>query len=140
MNLDRGTKIYTAVLAGLLLTGLLGWLLTHDRRLGEIDEMLYQDPEIAAYPYRFRVLEIRGTTAIVSTPRSASMPAVKFLALIKPGLIHKSEQDPEVMEAQQELATLQGKVRKQILRRDDIDAVSWRLDKRWYAEKGILAE
>jgi len=140
MNLDRGTKIYSAVLAGLLLIGLLGWLLTLDSRLGEIDEMLYRDSEVAAYPYRFRALEIRGRTAIISTPRSASMPAVKFLALIKPGLAHKSEQDPEVIEAQKELATLQGKIREQILQRDDIDAVSWRLDKPWYAEKGILTE
>jgi hypothetical protein len=140
MNLDRGTKIYATILSGLILVGMLSWLLTLDSRLGEIDETLYQDPAIAAYPYRFRALEIRGTTAIISTPRSTSMPAVKFLALIKPGLANKSEQDPMVIDAQKELAALQGRVRKLVLERDDIDAVSWKLDKEWYAEKGILVE
>jgi len=140
MNLDRGTKIYAGVLAGLLLIGVLSWLLTLDRRIGQIDRMLLQDPEIAAYPYRFRALEIRGATAILSTPRSTSMPAVRFLAIIKPGLANLSEQDPAVIGAQKELAAMQGKVRKLVLQRDDIEAVNWRIDKQWYADKGILVE
>jgi hypothetical protein len=140
MSLDKGTKIYAAVLGGILSFALVSWLFTLDFRLGEIDALLQQDAEIADYPYRFKALEIRGTTAFISTPRSTEMPAVRFLAIIKPTLVNKSEQDPVVIEAQKALAALQSKVRKLVLSRQDIENVSWRLDKQWYADKGILIE
>lgn len=140
MNLDRGTKIYAAVLGVILLIVLISWLLTYDFRLGEIDDMLAQDPELSVYPYKFRAFEINGTTAVISTPRSTSMPAISFLAIIKPRLASKTEQDPEVIEAQKELGGLQSKVKKLVLSRDDIEDVRWRIDKQWYADKGILAE
>ncbi|MEJ2424430.1 MAG: hypothetical protein P8101_08190 [Candidatus Thiodiazotropha sp.] len=70
MSLDRGTKIYAGVLGGILLLGLIAWLMSLDFRLGEIDEMLREDPQIAAYPYPFHVLQIAGTTAYVSTDQT----------------------------------------------------------------------
>ncbi|MCU7916830.1 MAG: hypothetical protein KZQ95_00545 [Candidatus Thiodiazotropha sp. (ex Epidulcina cf. delphinae)] len=140
MNLDRGTKIYTAVLGGILLLGLLAWLLTLDSRVGEINAMLQQDQEISAYPYTFRALEIKGATAVISTPRSNNMPAVRFLGIIKPGLSNKSEQDPRMIAAQKELATIQSKIRKRVLKREDIDKIQWRIDKEWFARKGIWLE
>ena len=140
MSLDRGTKIYAAVLGAFLLLGLLAWLLTLDFRLGEIDAMLQQDQEIGGYAYSFRALEITGTTAIISTPRSNAVPAVKFLGMIKPGLRNKSEQAPEVIAAQKELGAIQSKVRKLVLSRNDIEKVRWRIDKEWYSQKGIWIE
>jgi hypothetical protein len=137
MSLDRGTKIYAGVLGGILLLGLIAWLMSLDFRLGEIDEMLREDPQIAAYPYPFHVLQITGTTAYVSTPRTNAVPAVRFLGMIKPSLNNKSDQDPQVIAAQKELGAIQGKVRKLILNRDDIEKVSWRIDKEWYASKGV---
>jgi hypothetical protein len=138
MSLDRGTKIYAGVLGGILLIGIVAWLFSLDFRLGEIDEMLQQDSEIGAYAYKFRALEISGKTAVMSSPRSTSTPAVRFLAMIKPNLANKSEQDPEVIAAQKELGALQSKVRELVLRRPDIDNVRWRLDKEWYANRGIV--
>jgi hypothetical protein len=138
MDLDLGKKIYAAVLGGILLTGFLTWLLTLDLRLGEIDRMLQEDSEIAAYPYRFRALEIQGRTAVMSTPRSTSLPAVRFLGMIKPGLANKSDQDPDMVAAQKELGSLQSKVRELVLSRPDIDKVRWRLDRQWYASRGIV--
>ena len=140
MPLDKGTKIYAAVLGGVVLLGLVAWLLTLDPRLGEIDRMLQADPEIAAYPYHFHVLEIQKTTAVVSTPRTPAVPAVRFLAIIKPSLSGKDEQDPEVIAAEKELAKVQAKVRKLILSRPDIENVRWRIDKEWFADKGVWLE
>jgi hypothetical protein len=137
MSLDRGTKIYAGVLGSLFLIGFITWLATLDLRLGEIDDMLQQVPEIADYPYKFRALEIQGTTAVMSTPRSTSLPAVQFLGMIKPGLANKSDQDPAVIAAQKELGAIQSKVRKLVLSRKDIDNVRWRLDKEWYTDRGI---
>ncbi|MET0071533.1 MAG: hypothetical protein ABW096_15970 [Candidatus Thiodiazotropha sp.] len=140
MSLDRGTKIYAAVLAIICLSLLLTWMLTLDMRLEEIDDMIDRDSKIASYPYPFRALEIEGTTAVLSSPRSNAMPAVRFLGLIKPRLKNLDEQDPALIAAQKELAEVQSRVRKLVLRRNDIDSVSWRLDKEWYAEKGILLQ
>jgi hypothetical protein len=140
MALDRGTKIYASILGGILIIFIAFWLMNLDFRLGQIDDMLLQDPEIAAYPYRFHALEIQGKTAVMSTPRSTSMPAVRFLGMIKPSLANKSEQDPAVIEAQKQLGVIQGRVRKLVLLRDDIDNVRWRLDKQWYSDHGILID
>lgn len=140
MSLDRGTKIYAAILAGICLSLFIAWLLTLDFRIGEIDTLLQEDSQIAAYPYPFRALEINGKTAVISSPRSSTMPAVKFIALIKPGLKNASEQDPKMVTAQKELAAIQSKVRKLVLSQEDIDRVNWRIDKEWYAERGIWLE
>ncbi|MCG7871245.1 MAG: hypothetical protein N0C81_13870 [Candidatus Thiodiazotropha lotti] len=140
MSLDRGTRIYAGILGSLVGVSLLAWLLTLDFRLGEIDEMLKQDKQIAAYPYTFKALEIKGTTAILSTPRTSAVPAVKFLSMIFPRLSRKSEQDPAVIAAQQQLGKIQGKVRELVLSRQDIERVSWRIDKAWYAQKGVMID
>ncbi|MET0062996.1 MAG: hypothetical protein AB2603_20225 [Candidatus Thiodiazotropha endolucinida] len=137
MSLDRGTKIYAAVLASICFGILLAWLLTLDFRLGEIDDMLERDPLISSYPYPFRAMQISGTTAIISSPRSNTMPAVRFIGLIKPSLKNLSDQDPKLIREQKELAAVQSKVRKLVLDREDIDRVEWRIDKEWFAEKGI---
>lgn len=138
MSLDRGTKIYAGVLGAILLAGFLAWLLSLDSRLGEIEEMFKNDPELAAYPYQFQAQAIEGRTAVMSTPRSTSLPAVRFLGMIKPALANKSEQDPAVIAAQKELGRLQSKVRKLVTSREDIDRVRWQLDKDWYASRGIM--
>lgn len=140
MSLDRGTKIYAAILAGICLSLLLAWLMTLDFRLGEIDAMLTQDSQIASYPYTFRALDIKGNTAVLSSPRSREMPAVRFIGLIRPDLKNLSEQHPKLIEAQKELATIQSKVRKLVLGREDIDRVEWRIDKEWFADRGIWLE
>ena len=138
MGLDRGTKIYAAILGSILLVWLIAWLLTLDGRLSEIDDMLQDDPQLAAYPYQFKALEIENKTAVISTPRSTSLPAIRFLGIIKPGLANRTAQDPAVIAAQKELASLQSKVRKLVTSRTDIEKVRWRLDKDWYASRGIL--
>jgi hypothetical protein len=140
MSLDRGTKIYAGILGGILLIGFMVWLYSLDFRLGEIEQMLQQNPQIAAYPYKFRALEINGKTAVMSSPRSTALPAVRFLGMIKPSLANKSEQDPEVIAAQKELGSLQSKVRDIVISRIDIDSVRWRLDKQWYADRGIFVD
>jgi hypothetical protein len=138
MSLDRGTKIYAGILGGILLIGIITWLFSLDFRLGEIDKMLQQNQEIAAYPYKFKALEISGKTVFMSSPRSTSIPAVRFLGMIKPSLANKSDQDPEMIAAQKELGSLQSTVRELVLSCPDIDNVRWRLDKQWYAERGIV--
>lgn len=140
MSLDRGTKIYAGVLGAILSIAVIMWLFSLDFRLGEIDDLLQQDPEIASYPYKFRALEIRGKTAVISSPRSTSMPAIRFLGIIKPNLANKSDQDPALISAQKELGALQSKVRKLVLSHQDIQNVQWQLDRQWYADRGLTID
>ncbi|MET0079618.1 MAG: hypothetical protein ABW119_14220 [Candidatus Thiodiazotropha lotti] len=60
--------------------------------------------------------------------------------MIFPRLSRKSEQDPAVIAAQQQLGKIQGKVRELVLSRQDIERVSWRIDKAWYAQKGVMID
>ena len=140
MSLDRGTKIYAGVLGAFLSIAVIMWLSSLDFRLGEIDDLLQQDPEIASYPYKFKALEIQGKTAVMSSPRSTSMPAVRFLGIIKPSLANKSDQDPALISAQKELGALQSKVKKLVLSHKDIEEVQWRLDRQWYADRGLTID
>ena len=140
MSLDRGTKIYAGVLVAILSIVVIIWLSGLDFRLGEIDDILQQDPEISSYPYKFRALEIQGKTAVISSPRSTSMPAIRFLGIIKPSLANKSDQDPALISAQQELGALQSKVRKLAQSHKDIENIQWRLDRQWYTDRGLTID
>ncbi len=140
MSLDRGTKIYAGVLGAILSIVVIIWLSSLDFRLGEIDDLLQQDAEVAGYPYKFRALEIHGKTAVISSPRSTSMPAVRFLGIISPSLANKSDQDPAVIAAQKELGAVQSKVRKLVLSHNDIEDLQWQLDRQWYADRGLTID
>ena len=111
-KLDRGTKIYIGVLAAIALAILVGWLLSLDPRVWEINDRLEQDPEISAYPFPFRVLEIGNGVAVVASPRSPQVSAMRFLGIVDPGLRNADPDSPTAIAAQKKLAQIQGRVRK----------------------------
>ncbi|MEJ2694332.1 MAG: hypothetical protein P8166_15165 [Candidatus Thiodiazotropha sp.] len=76
----------------------------------------------------------------MSSPRSTSMPAIRFLGIIKPSLANKSDQDPALISAQKELGALQSKVKKLVLSHKGIEEVQWRLDRQWYADRGLTID
>jgi len=103
-----------------------------------LNEVLDDDPQLAAYPYRFQVLAVQGRTAVLSSPRSPELPAVRFLALLQPALAGKEPNDPALVAAEKDLAAHQGRARELVLADPDIDIVRWRVDRGWYAERGVL--
>ena len=139
-RLDRGTKIYIGVLAAIVLAVLITWLLTLDPRVWKINDRLEQDPEIAAYPFPFRVLEIRNGVAVVASPRSPQVSVIRFLGVIDPGLRNADPDSPAAVTAQKKLASVQGRVRKLVEAEPDIQRVSWRLDADWLAGHGVQVE
>ena len=74
-KLDRGTKIYIGVLAAIALAILVAWLLSLDPRVWKVNDRLEQDPEISAYPFPFRVLEISNGVAVVASPHRSQCAA-----------------------------------------------------------------
>jgi hypothetical protein len=139
-RLDRGTKIYIGVLAAIVLAVLIAWLLSLDPRVWKLNDRLEQDPEIAAYPFPFRVLEIRNGVAVVASPRSPQVSVIRFLGVIDPGLRNADPDSPAAVTAQKKLASVQGRVRKLVEAEPDIQRVSWRLDADWLAGHGVQVE
>ena len=117
--------------------GIFAWLLSLDTRAREINDRLEQDPEIAAYPFPFRVLEISNGIAAVASPRSAEVSVMRFLGLVDPDLREADPDSPAAIAAQKTLGEIQGRVRKLIEAETDIEGVRWRVDTDWFAARGV---
>jgi hypothetical protein len=136
--MDRFTRNYSIVL-GLIALALIGWWIsTLNPRVWEINDMLEADPQLAEYPYPFRVLSLENGVARISSPRSFDVPALTFLAVIRPDLARKPQDDPAVMAAQADLATHQKLAGKRVRDEADVKQIRWVLDRDWYAERGVF--
>jgi len=136
MAMSRGLKIYAGVLAAAVIVTT--WSLVHTpARTREINAKLAADAVLSAYPYRFRVLELDGTTAVMTTPRSPAAPVINMIGAIHPELAGVSETDPAFQKAQSTLAEHQSRARELVLAEPDVGAVTWRLDEPWLNAHGI---
>jgi hypothetical protein len=139
-KLDKFTRTYLYVLAGLVLVGFLWWLSGLNFRVGEINEQLEADAILATYPYPFHVLSLNTGVAEVSSPRSAEMSAVQSLRIMYPSLQHSSAVSDEMIAAQEELARVQSHAGDLVKSQPDVHSVRWVLDKRWLENHGVLVE
>ncbi len=135
-KLDRGTRIYLQILLALTL-GLLVLFLYQSPAVSRLNGQLAQDSELNSFPYRFRVLRIENTTAIMSTPRSAEVPVAQIMGILYPHLAGRSPDHPGFQEAQLDLAQHQKKAKKIVLADQEIASVRWELDREWLAQHGI---
>lgn len=108
-----------------------------DPRVGELNEILAADPQLSAYPYTFRVLELDEGVAVMSTPRSAEVPVTQFLGAAFPKLRNLPVTDPAMMAAQQELAETQARAADLVRQQADVRDVRWKLDRRWLEDRGV---
>jgi hypothetical protein len=135
--MDRFTRNYLIFLGGLAGLLLAWWASTIDPRVWEINDQLAADPMLAAYPYPFRVKSIHDGVAQAYSPRSARIPALRFLAIIRPQLRGRDSNDPAVIAAQRELAEHQAHARKLILAHPEVTKLRWVEDIDWYRQHGI---
>lgn len=136
--MDRFTRNYLIVLATLFSALMLIWISTSwNPRIGELNEILESDTELADYPYQFRVLSLEHGIATLSTPRNFDVPAMRFLAVISPNLAHKPQNHPDMIAAQNRLIHHQKRAQALIEAQPDITGVRWALDRDWYAQRGI---
>lgn len=112
-------------------------LVTRDPRVGELNDLLDADPQLADYPYRFRVLELDDGVAVMSSPRSAEVSVTRFLGAAFPRLRNLPATDPAMMAAQQELAERQGHAAALVRAQPDVSDVRWELDRRWLQSHGV---
>ena len=77
------------------------------RRVSDLNDLLEQGIEVAGYPYQFQVLRIQNSITTISKPRSTNFPVYRALGIPFPHLENRAKDDPDAMEAQQELAKIQ---------------------------------
>ena len=136
--MDSFTRNYSIVLGAIVL-GLLAWWLSSvwQPRVWELNDMLESDPKIADYPYQFRLLRLEQGVATLSTPRSFNVPAIRFLEIIHPNLAGKSQDDPAMLAAQQDLIDHQKRAQGLMLAQPDVERTDWELDVKWLADHGV---
>lgn len=135
--MDRFTRNYLLGLGALVLLGAVWWVASLDYRAGSLSAMLQDDPVVGAYPYAFRVRAVSNGVAEMYTPRSAELPAVRFIGMLYPDLAGLPPDHPEMVGAQQELARVQERARELVLAQSDIDQVRWLPDRGWYEKRGV---
>lgn len=135
--MDKFTRNYVIGLIGVLLSGGLVWLLNLDFTAARLNQRLADVEMIADYPFPFEVRRIDNGVATVTTPRSFKVPAVRFVGLLDPQLANKPADAPEVVQAQKQMAKVQGKVKEIVLEHPKVARINWVVDRDWYAQHGI---
>jgi hypothetical protein len=136
--MDRFTRNYLIGLGAFV--GLLAvlWLASNwHPGVAPLNQALEQDATLAAYPYRFRVLSLDDGVATMTSPRSFEVPVIRFLAVLDPRLAGRSDNDPDLMAAQAELARHQKRAQAIVQGQPQVKAVRWQLDRDWYAARGV---
>lgn len=139
-GLDTFTRRYLMILGTAIVAGALWWLVNADSRVAELNALLAADPEIAQYPYPFRVLSLEDGVADMSSPRSARLSAVQGLRAMFPELRRSSAVSPEMMAAQETLAAVQSRAADLVAEQPDVTRVRWVLDESWLAGQGIFVQ
>ena len=136
--MDRFTRNYLIVFGAIVGSLVLWWGIANwAPQVWHLNGVLGADPQLSAFPYRFRVLTVSGGTATVTSPRTPDMPAVRFLGILRPEFASRRDDDPTVVAAQQDLAALQGRARDLLLAQPEVREVRWVLDRDWYRQRGI---
>ena len=135
--MGRGLKIYTAIIAAVVVA-LIAVAVYEPAKVRELNAVLDRDESLSAYPYRFHVLRVEEGVAVMSSPRSASVPVPRIIKVIYPSLEGVAVTDQRYLAAQQQLAEYQGRAAKRVLSDPDIVRVRWELDEIWLRERGVV--
>lgn len=134
--MDKFTRNYSIILAVIAVVALI-WVSYESPRVSKLNALLLDSAEVTAYPYRFRVLKLEDGVATMSTPRSADFSAHRALAILFPELRDEPPDSAAMLNAQQEMARVQGVAKSIVEGADDVDRVVWELDERWLRGEGI---
>ncbi len=136
--MDRFTRNYSIALGLVIIVALGFWIKsTWQPRVWEFDDILTSNPMLSSYPYQFRLRSLKNGIATISTPRSFDVPAIRFLEIIHPKLAGKSQDDPAMIAAQQDLIDHQKLAMGLMLAQPGVTSVDWELDTQWLADHGV---
>ena len=138
--MDQFTRRYLYILSAAVIVGFLLWLSNLKPRIGELNYILEADEQLATYPYQFRVLSLDQGVARMTSPRSAQMSAIQGLRIMFPELEGKSPVSPEMIAAQERLASIQTRAAGLVKAQEDVRSVQWILDEHWLSRNGVYIE
>lgn len=136
--MDRFARNYLIGLVAIMLIVAGGFWLSQDGRLAQINDRLAADTQLGDYPFRFRVLALDNGVATLTSPRSAQVPAMRFLRTAYPELARTAVDHPDMMAAQDVLAATQSRAAELVEREADVTSIRWVIDERWYNERGVM--
>jgi len=134
--MDKFTRNYSIFLGALTLL-LLVWALYEDPIVADLNDLLEQDQVISSYPYRFHVLRVDSGVAILSSPRNSMFPMFKALGIIFPRLANRAQDNPDLMQAQAQLAEVQKRAKRIVIESGKVPRIRWELDREWLTNHGI---
>ena len=134
--MDKFTRNYSIIL-GIIVLVVLVWALYEDPLVSDLNDLLEQDSEVVGYPYQFQVLRFQNGVAIMSTPRSSAFPVHRALGILFPNLASRAQDNPDLMQAQQELARRQKRAKTIVMESGKVNSVRWELDKNWLNQHGV---
>ncbi|ADC61634.1 hypothetical protein [Allochromatium vinosum] len=106
-------------------------------RIWQLNEVLEQDPELAEYPYDFKVLLFLNGVVTLTSPQASDVPLRPFLNRIDPSLADKSADAPEVVEAERRFRAIEMQAIRVMLSQSDVESVVWSLDRAWYHKNRV---
>ncbi|MBK1654495.1 hypothetical protein [Allochromatium vinosum] len=106
-------------------------------RIWQLNEVLEQDPELAEYPYDFKVLLFLNGVVTLTSPQSSDVPLRPFLNRIDPSLADKPADAPEVVEAERRFRAIEMQAIRVMLSQPDVESVVWSLDRAWYHKNRV---
>ncbi len=134
--MDKFTRNYSIILATIVVIVLI-LALYESPGVSRLNALLSKNAEVVSYPYQFRVVSFENGVATMSTPRSAEFSAYRALAILYPELRNQSPDSSEMLDAQQEMAKVQGIARKIVVGSNDVSRVIWELDENWLRGEGV---
>ncbi len=136
-SLDRGTKIYALVLMTLV-AGLVFLALYESPVVSKLNDKLQADPQIAGFPYPFKVLRVSNGVAEMSTPRSSVVPVSQVLGKIFPDLGNAAPSSSRFQAFQSQLASTQKRAKAIVMKDPEIKRIQWKLDRDWLSSHGVV--
>lgn len=106
-------------------------------RSAQLNAMLRDDPVVAAFPYRPRVVSFLGGVVSVTRPYSDASGPAAFLAHIDPSLRNLPPDAPAVRAAEQALRDFEMHVFALLVDQPDVDSLTWWLDRAWYSRNRV---
>lgn len=136
--MDRFTRNYSIALGLLVIVALGFWLKSAwQPEVWDLDKVLTSNQKLMSYPYQFRLRSFQDGVAVISTPRSFDVPAIRFLEIIHPNLAGLTQDDPKMIAAQQDLIDHQKLAMGLMLAQPGVKSVDWELDTQWLADHGV---
>ncbi|MDP5053061.1 MAG: hypothetical protein NWP69_04655 [Congregibacter sp.] len=136
--MDRFARNYLIALLSVMFIAAGWYWLSQDSRVSQINARLEADSELADFPFTFKVMTLENGVAIMNSPRSAEVPAMQFLRTAYPALRATAVDHPDMMAAQDRLASVQSRAAKLVESQEGVQAVRWVIDERWFNEHGVF--